>query len=338
MLDPNNQVISQILGDDGQVRPEIIDDLLVEVVSGKSIFESDGQLYASRQPTMAELDAGRIVYRRRLFEARKAGLPTRVEMEARAIQLGIFDAEDRQQLRALEAMIQRVNSAREHTGDPRQKVELAAQAHELHTRMVDLRMREEEVFYHSAETKAEEGRMGYLVSGCTLAGELLDQPFWEKGWDDFKKCTNHGLVFEARNAFLRAWHGLPIKIIRAIARTGEWRARWKAARETGAPVFDGMPAAWDANKRNLAWWSDFYDAVHKHPECPPEETIRDDDSLQDWMNKQIAKVKRAAQGVGAGGAAFPPQRTFLDGRGRRISSQQVGSETHQVNEQFRVRV
>jgi len=146
------------------------------------------------------------------------------------------------------------------------------------------------------------------------------------------------LVLEARNAFLRAWHGLPIKSserspVRGMARPVESR--------TGD---GGAGFRWDAGglgrqQTNLAWWSDFYDAVHKHPECPPEETIRDDDSLQDWMNKQIAKVKRAAQGAGGGrGRHFPPQRTFLDGRGRRISSQQVGSETHQVNEQFRVRV
>ena len=334
MKDPNEPIIAATLNEEGQVRPEIVEDLLVEVISGKSIFESGGELYACRQPMMTEMDAGRIVYRRRFFEAKSKGLPTRSEMEKRAVELGIFDAEDREELKAIESMIQRVSSAREHTGDARQKVELSAQATELHMRAIEIRMREEEVFYHSAESKAEDGRIGYMVSQCTLSGELLDKPVWP-AWEDYQKCTNLMVILDARNAFMRAWNGLPIKIIRAIARTGEWRLRWKAAKETGAPVFDGSPAAWDANKRNLAWWSDFYDAIYKHPECPPEETIRNDENLQDWMNKQIAKLNKAKQS-----AATPQARpkTFLAGDGRRLPAQQIGSETHAVNTPYRIKV
>lgn len=322
-----------LLDGKGQVRRDLIEDLLVEVISGKVVFESGRDLYASRSPLMHEQDKARIVYTRRLHECRARAVPNRSELEALAMERGYFDPAERREMAALEDMVQRSLKARDNTRDPQQKVELAGEIENLRRKLFDLRVREEEVLAHSAEARADEARTSFLVSCCTLSGELLDQPVWNS-WEDFQTSTDYRLIADGRRAFLRAWQGLPIKIIRAIARSHEWRTRWKAAVETGTPLFEGHGTDWDANKRNLVWWSEFYDGVHRHPECPPEATINDDEALQDWLNQQIAK-RNNRQEQRAGEKAPP---TYIDGHGRRQQMVRVGEKTIQVGQPYRVRV
>ena len=318
-----------LLNDQGQIKDALVDDLLVEVISGKSLFTSAGELYASRSPTFNEQDQARIIYTRRLFETRKT-LPTRDQLEIVAVEKGIFIAEEREEVASLEGLVARHIRSRENTRDPKQKVELAAEIVGVRERIMELRAVEGEVFAHSAESKAENTRTSFMVSCCTLQGELLDKPVWGT-WEEFQNSINVVFLNDSRRAFLRAWHGLPIKIIRAIARTAEWRGRWKAALETNAPVFDGSPSSWDASKRNLTWWSDFYDTVYRHPQAPGEEIIANDEALQKWMNLQIAKNKQ-----GPKAPDNRPPRTFTDGRGRHIPSVKVGEETIAVNTPYRV--
>lgn len=326
MADPYDQLFNER----GQIRDDRIEDLLVEVISGKSLFESEGVLLASRSPSMAEQDTARIVFARRLHQCQKDNLPTRDMLEATALKSGVFEPEDRLEMKNIERMIQRLVRDRENTRDPRQKVEFAAEVERMRSRLMELRLPEEEVFVHSAECKADESRQGYLVSCCSLTGDLLDKPIWDS-WESFQVCSNIQLMADSRRAFVRAWHGLSIKIIRAIARSNEWRGRWKASKETGAPVFEGSPTSWDPNKRNLAWWTDFYDAVARHPECPPEETIQNDDSLQDWMNQQVAKSKRAKP------MAEPTGKSYMTGDGKRVPMIKVGQETIEVNTPTKVK-
>ena len=317
---------------DGQIRPDKLEDLLVEVCSGKTIFTSAGELYASRSPSMAEQDTARIVYARKLHEVKRLGLPTRDQVEEKALALGILDPKERSEAKGLEGVMERQIKAREIATEAQQKVSLAGQIETLRRRLIELRGSEEMVFLHTAEVKAEEARTKYLVACCTRTGELLDKPLWPT-WDSFQEYLNADLVHDARQAYLRASTGLAITIIRGLARNHEWRTRWRASKETGTPIFPGASSDWDANKRNLVWWTDFYDAVMKHPECPSEDVLRDDEALQEWINGLSSKGKAPAS------ASAPKQpRTFLDGNGRRIPSVTVGQERIAVNQPYKVRV
>jgi hypothetical protein len=326
--------LDYLIGADGQIRHEFIDDLIVEVVSGRSIFESSEKLFATRVPTLQEQDNARIVFRRRLHDARKTNLPSRAEVEAWAIEHGVFPKAEREEAASLTEVIKKTAEARERTTDPAQKVELTAEIERMSGRLTEIRLGEEEVFAHTAEAKAEEARIGYLVSQCTLGGELLDVRVWET-WDKYLESDRWELLLDARRSFMRVSNGLPIKIIRAVARHSEWQSRWKAARESGVAPFDGNSADWDANKRNLAWWTDFYDALRRMPEPPPEPTLADDDSLQIWINQMIQK-RQQQQNSGNGGGKAPP--TYIDGSGQRRQMQRTGTQKIQVNQPTRVRV
>jgi hypothetical protein len=330
--DPYNN----ILDEHGAVRRNLVDDLLIEIISGRSVFVSGGEMYAVRNPTMDEQDAARMVYARRMHECRKAGIPCREDLEKIALEMGYFDQAERDETRAIEQMIDRSIKAREKTHDPRQKVTLAASIETLRSKFVEIKMREEEVFLHSAESRADDVRVDFLLSRCTLTGELLDMSAW-KSWEEFLTSTNLRLIADARKAFVRVSNGLPIKIIRAVARTSEWKTRWRGAREAGVPVFSQPAGDWDANKRNLAWWSDFYDSIAKHPESPDEATVNNDEALQDWLNNQVALRDKAQRQQPNANRQRKPV-TYIDGHGVRRQMTQTGSETINVNTPYAIKV
>src|ERR1035437_2814198 len=114
-----------LLNDQGQIKDALVDDLLVEVISGRSLFTSAAELYASRSPTFNEQDQARIIYARRFHETRKT-LPTKEQLEAVAVEKGVFVAEERAEVASLEGVVARHIRNRENTRDPKQKVELAA--------------------------------------------------------------------------------------------------------------------------------------------------------------------------------------------------------------------
>lgn len=52
------------------------------------------------------------------------------------------------------------------------------------------------------------------------------------------------------------------------------------------------------------WWSDFYDRVYQHPDCPDESVIQDDEALDHWCketNREYQNNKKHSGTIGDGG-------------------------------------
>jgi hypothetical protein len=321
---------------DGRLRPEKVEDLIYEVSSGKHVFQSAEPpfaLYASRTPTIREAEAARLVYIKKFHEALQAGLMTKEDLERVAIQSGVFSQKDRKEKVALTSQLDDLARAREMTRDAQQKLEFDAQILNLQKRLGVILDVEQEVFRHSAEADAETWRQLYFVSQCTMGGETLEERVWAT-WDELLDAPHDPLVKDARMGFHRVQAGLPITLIRALARCGHWRQVWKGAREAGSPLFEGPSVSWDTNKKNLVWWSDFYESIFQHQERPPEETINNDEALQTWMNQMVARAQEAKARAGAHSGRGP---NYKDGRGRSIGSVQVGSENRKVGQSFKIR-
>lgn len=89
-------------------------------------------------------------------------------------------------------------------------------------------------------------------------------------------------------------------ILREIARGqgsvgSEWRARWKASKDTGTPLFSGVVAEWNPSQVALSYWFAFYDSVYEHPERPTQKIIENDDLLNKWVEDQAKKVEEQAK-------------------------------------------
>ena len=323
-----------ILDRDGQVKPEMANDLLVEVISGKLLFESCGEMYASHTPNNTETEQGRIVYARRLRLCRQRGLPGQDALREAALKSGQFDPEEVKQKANLLKMLGSNASARQKTTDAIQKATLDAEMERMRGKIHQLEIKEQEVLCNSAESVAEDTRRDFFVACCTMTGELLDRQVW-KTWEEYQNCTNIGLMTDSRGAFLRVSIGLPSSIIRALARCHDWRTRWRGAKDSNAPVFDGPSGGWDSNKLSLVYWSEFYDAIANHPEAPSDQVINDDAALQDWLNAQLAQREKEKAGRRPRGqnAAL----TYRDGSGRRRQMTQIGSSTIEVNTPYKIR-
>lgn len=96
-----------------------------------------------------------------------------------------------------------------------------------------------------------------------------------------------------------------IGVLREIARGqgevgAEWRARWKASKDTGSPLFGGIVSDWNPSQLALAYWFSFYDSIYEHPERPPMKTINNDDLLDKWVEEKSKEVEKRAKKASQG--------------------------------------
>jgi hypothetical protein len=81
---------------------------------------------------------------------------------------------------------------------------------------------------------------------------------------------------------------------RELARTEPWRPIWNCKKSEGT-VFGISPVEMNEEQRNLSIWSSLYDSIYEHSECPPDEVIEDDDTLDGWMIVQRNKRKSSME-------------------------------------------
>lgn len=79
--------------------------------------------------------------------------------------------------------------------------------------------------------------------------------------------------------------------IRWLCRNEPWRSYW-AARKSSSSLF-GIPSV-DLNdeQKTVVIWSNIYDAIIEHPDCPSNSVIEDDDLLDGWMILQKRKREK----------------------------------------------
>ncbi|MBU2060472.1 MAG: hypothetical protein KKH44_01315 [Bacteroidetes bacterium] len=85
--------------------------------------------------------------------------------------------------------------------------------------------------------------------------------------------------------------------IRMLARSVPWINIWPALKINGK-IFDNNYLT--IEQQTLISWSNMYDKIHEHPECPSDEVIEDNDLLDGWLLIQSKKRsdERKKQEVG----------------------------------------
>ena len=69
-------------------------------------------------------------------------------------------------------------------------------------------------------------------------------------------------------------HYLTEEVYRELARTEPWGSIWRTR-----PRFKSLTE----EQKYLILWSQQYDSIYKHPDCPPDDIIADDDMLDGWL-------------------------------------------------------
>lgn len=138
---------------------------------------------------------------------------------------------------------------------------------------------------HAYDHLTCEGAAGMARTRYLLACSLI----WPSGqpvlpsdalWDN---PTAEGCSLLLENAFEAYLHAkLPDEQIREVARTEPWVGTWMTRASTGG-VF-GVPAVDLTDEQvRLQVWSQMYENICAHPECPPHEIIDDDDICDGWL-------------------------------------------------------
>lgn len=74
--------------------------------------------------------------------------------------------------------------------------------------------------------------------------------------------------------------------LRALARHDEWGSIWRASKQR---PFSGPINQWTDEQKSLVNITQMYDSVYKHPDCPVDDIINDDNMLDGWLIFQRRK-------------------------------------------------
>lgn len=77
--------------------------------------------------------------------------------------------------------------------------------------------------------------------------------------------------------------------LREIARTDPWKSLWNVSK--GNPFSVPIGELTDEQK-TVILFSQMYDNIAKHPECPPDDIIENDDLLDGWMIRERRKKEK----------------------------------------------
>lgn len=263
---------------------------MVEVITGKKLFSPDGsdEIYAVKFPSIADKDRARILFQKTFIKLRKEGLPTKDKMREMIKSKGLLPERFYMDIANYNARIKSLQNSLDMTTSKAQVAELNIQI-EMLTKIVNrLQRQEDALLENTIEMKAEDVRVNYMLSKCTLCGEELEDLYWES-YEHFCNDIDKNFLFQARYNFMKMMVGIPPELIRALARSQEWRHRWKASKQTGASIFQGDSSTWDKNKVSICYWSDFYDSVLGYTTPPPEEIVTDDEALFQWI-KDVNRI------------------------------------------------
>ena len=156
----------------------------------------------------------------------------------------------------------------------------------------------------SVEAHAEVARLKYLTFCCALHLSDLSQ-YWPSP-DDYKKESDSKLISDIMSHIGISLFGYPSDVIRALARSSQWRSIWSITAKTqasifgmpvgvqraGKSVFSGAVADFSNNQIQICSWSIFYDNLMQSAEPPADSVIEDDDLCDRYVQVQIEKQEK----------------------------------------------
>lgn len=261
-----------------------IEECLSEVISGKKIFYYEDEIMCMRHPNSKDRDGARTVYVSKYRELEKTGIPKKEELKIILLKAGALNNTFYSQKKKLEDKVESICKAREKTGSIAQRISMEADITMFCEQLQLMEEQEAILMINCLEYNAESFRINYLISRCTMYGIELDKNKWET-YMDFLKETDIKLISFCKKKYQEMEQGISSKILRALARTEEWRRRWEISKKTGSPVFDGVSSDWDKNKINLCYWSGFYDNIIDRFHLSDYSILQDDEKLFEMIRK-----------------------------------------------------
>lgn len=110
---------------------------------------------------------------------------------------------------------------------------------------------------------------------------------------DFENKDHNSIALDQFNGLVAEINKYSISVanFKQLARSYLWKSYWNAHNHNS--VFPGSISEWTDDQRSLVSFSQMYDSIYEHPECPDEKVIDDDDMLDGWMISQKRKIAKS---------------------------------------------
>jgi hypothetical protein len=250
--------------------------LVARVASGSvRLTLPDGRRFVVRRPGRDDVYGAHLAYADALERAAEEGLYTEAEAVALLREDGTWSEKEEklfsdlpEQIDELKVELYKAVFKSDKRKSLRKAISLARD------KFAELAEKRGSLAHLTRPGVAAMARTRFLV-GCGLFTPSGEKVFSAGVWDEESALLE---------AVLRAYAAeRPGEAeLREVARTEPWRSTWGAHKSAGS-VF-GVPACDHTDEqRLLVNWSALYDGVFQHPNCPPDEVVADDDTLDGWM-------------------------------------------------------
>lgn len=263
--------------------------IVSRIVAGTMRFRvqdgsDEGLKLCFRKPSVEHIYAAQELYHSYIQELRYMNCLTEEQVLDFMLEEGLWSEEDEKLLTELPKQIEDFKvGLYESTFKANEKKSLRKYLKTAKEAQDNLTKKKQIYYYLTINGAATMVRTRFLVGMSTyrVGGDALytEDSFWH----------SDGLIFEqVMDVYFKT--RITEAMYRIMARTDPWRSVWNGRKSEGK-VF-GIPSIeLSDEQRNLTMWSNIYDSIYEHPECPPETVIEDDDVLDGWMIIQRKKRK-----------------------------------------------
>lgn len=275
----------------------IISRILSGSVRLSFLYEDKRHVLLIKRPTTDQLYQGQEIFAETLQDAIFSGVFSDREVEVLSYETGIWDTEkenllEQHQKNIQDFKVQLYQFAFRATEREKIRQYLIQAKHDVE----QLYLQKNVLYGYTASYLANQARVRF-----TIAMSLRNP-------DGSPYYKNESDYWQADYQFVDVIYSILLKNrlaepeYREIARTEPWRGLWDSADKSGS-LF-GCPASeYNEEQREISLWSNIYSSVFQHPDCPPEEVIKDDDVLDGFLiskqreNKQRQFISQAEESI-----------------------------------------
>jgi SepF-like predicted cell division protein (DUF552 family) len=260
-----------------------IEHYLTRIFTGKGYAYVGDFLLVFKFPSNEIKQRAQLVYDHSYEEAVKAGMLPSEKLEELVEARNLITADEIKKLKKLKDQLEAQEILLGKTTRVKANQERIKQViNRLRNEIRHIEFKKSSKLLMSAETKAEEDRTFFVCSQCVYHEN--DELFWAS-YDMAKKETRIDLKDNILIAYLRFYSGLPVNIVRELARSGMWRIRYINSMKTSDPLFGVPTSCYTTDQINLSYWSNYYQNIYEMmPEDRPSDmVIEDDDALDAYM-------------------------------------------------------
>ncbi len=268
---------------------EVIDQRIEQILWGKSVCTIGTQDFILRSLSIQESNKLNFLYNKTYNSAILNGVMSLQDLEELFESQNIWGDNERNRLEELDKEIslysRRIAQYEFQNFKKKPYMRKLKKATEEKSELNQLK---NQIFSVCAENRAEEIKRREMVRLCTQNED--EEQFW-KTREDFLSDRRERLIDQLAISYYKE-NFLNQAEIREIARNNSWRFRWGASKN-GADLFGKPIAEWSEMQNALVFWSQYYDSVFEHPDCPSQSVIESDEELDAWITGQNKKSTSA---------------------------------------------